>query len=88
MSEKELEFLEFGKANLIGTAPKDSWRVERPEIDLTLCKKCAICIDYCIEGCIHMQDEIVTIDYRLCKGCGVCANECPTKAIKMVKEHY
>ncbi|MEM3703516.1 MAG: 4Fe-4S binding protein [Candidatus Bathyarchaeia archaeon] len=88
MSQKELEYIEFGKTNLIGTTPKNSWRVERPEIDLAKCRKCAICIDYCIEGCMSITDDVVTIDYRFCKGCGVCANECPAKAIKMVKEHY
>ncbi len=87
MDRKNLECLEFGKAYLIGTVPKDSWRLKRPEIDSTLCKSCGICIDYCIEGCMRMEDEDVVIDFRFCKGCGVCANECPTGAIKMVIEH-
>jgi pyruvate ferredoxin oxidoreductase delta subunit len=86
MTRKKLEFLEYAKANIIGTTPKDSWRVERPEVDSLVCKKCGICVDYCIEGCMRMDNEKIVIDYRLCKGCGVCANECPSEAIKMVKE--
>ena len=86
MNREALECLEFGKAKLIGTTPKDSWRVERPEIDPTLCRKCQLCVDYCIEGCMRMEEGKIVIDYRFCKGCGVCANECPSRAIKMVNE--
>jgi len=79
-----MEYLEFGKAKLIGTSPRDSWRVKKPEINQDLCKKCGMCVDYCIEGCMQMGNEGVIINYRLCKGCGVCANECPTSAIRMI----
>lgn len=87
MNKKNIECLEFGKAKLIGTTSRDSWRVKKPEINPALCKNCGICIDYCIEGCMRMENERIIIDYRFCKGCGVCSNECPTGAIRMVDEH-
>ena len=87
MREEELECIEFGKATVIGTTPKGHWRVSRPVIDMSLCRKCWLCIDYCIEGCMSKEDEKINIDLRFCKGCGVCSNECPSDAIKMVKEY-
>ncbi|MFQ5710752.1 MAG: 4Fe-4S binding protein [Candidatus Geothermarchaeales archaeon] len=86
MGMKALEYIEFGKARLIGTTPRDDWRVRKPVVDANLCRRCWLCLDYCIEGCMNRMDEAVVIDLRFCKGCGVCANECPADAIEMVEE--
>ncbi len=63
-----------------------SWRVFRPEVDMSKCKMCGICIEFCPEGNMIEYQERLCIDYEICKGCGVCATECPHKAIDMVRE--
>lgn len=86
MDREDMECIEFGKAKLIGTAPKDSWRTEEPEVDHEKCTKCKVCMDVCPEGCARMEDEEIRVDYKFCKGCGICRTECPVGAIKMVEE--
>jgi len=66
--------------------PTESWRVLKPVIDLSRCRRCWLCVEYCPEGVVMRSAEGPVIDYRFCKGCGVCANECPAKAIRMVRE--
>jgi 2-oxoacid:acceptor oxidoreductase gamma subunit (pyruvate/2-ketoisovalerate family)/2-oxoacid:acceptor oxidoreductase delta subunit (pyruvate/2-ketoisovalerate family) len=67
-----------------------SWRVNRPVLDETLCKKCKNnprCELFCPEMAIIIKDDHrVEIDYRYCKGCGICARKCPFKAISMISE--
>jgi len=64
-----------------------SWRIFRPEVNYSKCKKCTICWVFCPDAAItRQQDDSPKIDYDYCKGCGVCANECPVKAIAMVRE--
>jgi pyruvate ferredoxin oxidoreductase gamma subunit len=59
-----------------------SWRIERPDIDLTKCKRCFICYLYCPEAAIKLDAEnFPHVDYEHCKGCMICYEECPTDAI-------
>ena len=63
-----------------------SWRVFRPVVDLSKCRKCTICWKYCPDAAITLVDGEPVVDLAYCKGCGICANECPAKCIEMVKE--
>jgi 2-oxoacid:acceptor oxidoreductase delta subunit (pyruvate/2-ketoisovalerate family) len=63
-----------------------SWRVFVPKLDISKCKKCWLCYDFCPEGVIIKTDEGPKIFLNLCKGCGVCATECPFGAITMERE--
>lgn len=59
-----------------------NWRLERPEIDLTKCKRCFLCYLYCPEAAMRLDAEnFPHIDYDHCKGCMICYEECPTDAI-------
>lgn len=62
------------------------WRVMRPVVDMSKCKKCTLCWKFCPDAAIQITDDSVIIDLRYCKGCGICAHECPSKCITMVKE--
>ena len=58
------------------------WRMERPAIDLALCKRCFLCYLYCPDAAIRLDsDAFPHIDYDHCKGCMICYEECPTGAI-------
>lgn len=57
-----------------------SWRIERPEIDLTRCTRCGLCFVRCPDGAIALDDEgYPQIDYDHCKGCMICHQVCPVK---------
>jgi pyruvate ferredoxin oxidoreductase gamma subunit len=59
-----------------------TWRMERPEIDLSQCKRCFLCYLYCPDAAIRLDsDNFPHIDYDHCKGCLICYEECPTDAI-------
>jgi pyruvate ferredoxin oxidoreductase gamma subunit len=59
-----------------------NWRIERPEIDLTKCKRCFLCYLYCPEAAMRLDAEnFPHVDYDHCKGCMICYEECPTDAI-------
>ncbi len=69
------------------------WRTFRPVIDHEKCTRCEICVLFCPEPCIELNQEDkshkkgkIIIDYLYCKGCGMCANECPQHCIAMIKE--
>jgi pyruvate ferredoxin oxidoreductase delta subunit len=72
--------------DIVGTFPKEHWRVFRPEVDKKLCKLCWLCVDFCPEGCLTRKDEGIEVDLRFCKGCGICSNECRFSAIRMIRE--
>ena len=58
------------------------WRMERPEINLSQCKRCFLCYLYCPDAAIRLDsDNFPHIDYDHCKGCLICYEECPTDAI-------
>jgi 2-oxoacid:acceptor oxidoreductase delta subunit (pyruvate/2-ketoisovalerate family) len=58
-----------------------SWRSAKPVVT-DKCIGCGICVDFCPEGCIVIEQKKSKIDYDYCKGCLICANVCPVKAIK------
>lgn len=68
--------------------PTGLWRVVRPVVDLSRCRRCAwICSTLCPDGTISVDAEgFPVIDYRHCKGCLVCASSCPAHAIQAVPE--
>lgn len=86
MLREDMENIEFGKANVVGTTPKHAWRTKAPEVDTERCVVCGICVDTCPEGCIEPSGEYVTVDLTFCKGCGICETECPPEAISMITE--
>jgi len=76
-------------ATIFSAANTGSWRLERPEVNYSLCSKCGICAKFCPVNIIEINKELkecVAIDMAFCKGCGICANECPKGCIKMVPE--
>jgi 2-oxoisovalerate ferredoxin oxidoreductase delta subunit len=62
------------------------WRVVKPVVDKSKCKKCTICWKYCPDAAIKLVGGEPVIDLMYCKGCGICSFECPAKCIVMVKE--
>lgn len=62
------------------------WRVLRPVVDRSKCKRCTICWKFCPDAAIVLVDGIPQVNLDYCKGCGICAHECPSKCIVMVKE--
>ncbi len=62
------------------------WRVVRPAVDRSKCKKCTLCWKFCPDTAISLVDGVPVIDLNYCKGCGICAFECPAKCIVMVRE--
>lgn len=65
------------------------WRFFRPEIDLTRCTRCGICILRCPDGAItHDAEGYPAIDYDQCKGCLICATDCPLHLISSEKEDH
>ncbi len=68
--------------------PTGLWRVVRPLVDRSRCRRCAwICSTLCPDGTISVDgDGFPVIDYQHCKGCLVCAASCPARAIRVVPE--
>ncbi|HVN72309.1 MAG TPA: 4Fe-4S binding protein [Desulfomonilia bacterium] len=69
---------------------RTQWK--RPNIDITQCMSCNMCIDACPVNCLDLsrpQDTRDTHGYpylndsKACIGCGFCASECPVDAIAM-----
>jgi pyruvate ferredoxin oxidoreductase gamma subunit len=64
-----------------------NWRIERPFIDLTKCKRCFLCYLYCPEAAMRLDsNNFPYIDFDHCKGCMICYQECPTEAISRRSE--
>ena len=63
------------------------------QIDGERCKGCALCIDFCPEGCISLSDELNRKGYfvaafddsKECTACRHCALMCPDVAIEVSK---
>ena len=63
------------------------WRSSRPVWDFDKCVKCGVCMIFCPEGCITMNEKAHPIaDLEFCKGCGICVVECFTGCIGMEEE--
>ena len=60
-------------------------RVSTPVLDISVCKGCGQCLDYCPCGAIAKKDKQLIILYSFCKGCLICREMCKSGAI-MEKE--
>ena len=64
-----------------------SWRTQWPQIDLSPCNKCNLCILYCPDAAIVKSDDgFPRVEDDWCKGCGICAVECPKQCVRMIDE--
>ena len=65
-----------------------TWRMLRPVIDYSLCKRCSwVCSTLCPDSAIDVApDRTPAIDYDHCKGCMVCVAVCPPHAIHALPE--
>ena len=63
------------------------WRVITPHWHTDKCKQCLLCVPYCPDSSIPVQNEKRTdFDYDHCKGCGICAKICPFSAIEFKED--
>ncbi len=89
MSEEKLEYIRGGAIHACATSllmKTGTWRVFRPEVDMSACKLCKLCKWFCPDDAIMISEDSLEFDFDYCKGCGICAEECPTSAIKMERE--
>jgi 2-oxoacid:acceptor oxidoreductase delta subunit (pyruvate/2-ketoisovalerate family) len=75
------------KANDFFARPTGTWAERTPEISISKCGQCGLCVIYCPTGCIVEKEEHFLVNLDYCKGCGVCAKECPSKAITMLEKN-
>ena len=56
-----------------------------PLIDVDWCKGCRICVEFCPEKALAMNDmEKARLAYpEKCSGCGMCELRCPDLAIEL-----
>ncbi len=57
------------------------------EITREWCKSCDICVRFCPERCLHLDDAGIAelTDPALCTGCRICEWLCPDFAIDVIK---
>jgi len=55
------------------------------EIDLSLCKRCGICVYICPKNVFYI-DEDIKVKEGNCSGCSTCEIICPDLAIKVERE--
>jgi len=55
--------------------------VVEPEVDVTNCNGCELCVPVCKRNAITMKDGLAIIDKEKCKYCGQCIVVCPFDAI-------
>lgn len=54
----------------------------KPEIMSAKCTACGLCIEWCPEGAITLDDGTALIDSAKCIGCGECLTVCRFEAVK------
>ena len=60
------------------------WRTSTPVWDTAKCKQCLLCVPYCPDSSIPVENEKrQDFDLNHCKGCGICAKACPFQALSM-----
>jgi indolepyruvate ferredoxin oxidoreductase beta subunit len=66
-------------------APAGAQRTVRLEITPQWCKSCDICVKFCPERCLRLNDERVAelTDPQKCTGCRICEWLCPDFAIRV-----
>lgn len=57
----------------------------RPQMDLSKCKKCNVCVDSCPVGAIDRETKM--IDYDKCIECMCCHELCIHKAVRLVRSN-
>ena len=78
------EIYEPGTSRLVKTG---EWRTMTPVFDPDKCTNCALCVPFCPDSAIPVQDEKRSdFDFYHCKGCGICVSVCPFEAIEYKKE--
>lgn len=106
MSEKE-NYKDLEKGTILDAATSleyktGSWKVLKPVFDPDKCTHCMICVVFCPDMAIPVNENAdgvkgrdgkiykglvrLETNFDYCKGCGICEVECPTKAIKMTRE--
>jgi len=56
--------------------------IQRPVVDLHLCKRCEDCIRYCPAKAIHAAKDRIMFDYDQCIRCYCCLEVCPHGALR------
>jgi uncharacterized Fe-S center protein len=54
----------------------------KPSIDEEKCTGCGVCVQWCPQDAISLEDEIARIDQELCIGCGECLAMCRFDSVK------
>ncbi|MEM0481545.1 MAG: 2-oxoacid:acceptor oxidoreductase family protein [Nitrososphaerota archaeon] len=83
------EVIHLDIANLGNSALRrtGNWRIFKPIVDPQKCTGCMLCIIYCPDSCISLdENNKAVINYDNCKGCMICLRECPLRAISSVRE--
>ncbi len=55
--------------------------VLNPQIDMNLCTRCRICVEFCEYNALALAGEKVLVFNEICHSCGGCALLCPVGAI-------
>jgi anaerobic sulfite reductase subunit C len=55
--------------------------VVEPEVDISSCNGCELCVPVCKTKAIKVADNIAIIDREKCKNCGQCIAVCPFNAL-------
>jgi len=67
----------FLKPDITG---KQSVFVKVPEVDMSKCKGCRKCVDFCKYNALALLKDRLMIFYEVCHSCGGCILFCPEKA--------
>lgn len=58
-----------------------------PEIIITSCAGCGLCVLHCPAKAITLKNKKASINKSMCYGCGECFAVCPNEAVKVDKWH-
>jgi ferredoxin len=56
------------------------------QVDETICKACATCVDACPFGALSLDDEVLKVSWEKCMGCGVCVGQCTSEAMSLIRD--